>query len=395
MAALWFFTPQRYGLWQEAWINALPTGWVNLVLRSALPAEAKMGVLGGVVLVLGAGVWFLAQRRSTALVREHERSLAVEQEIQLMEVEAREEILSETWRDLEDPEDTAELEETAEAVQPLPIQATWQKQRIAAIGSEWGEEVRRGEWLRRWDWSQMPWLERAIGWWLTEEEKDTLRFLMGGKLPGWSNGWKNSVIAFAAGILLVAALPLGWKFIGVIGILVSMGMALPLAGGAWAATSPAWISGKISPLYSVYPLRYGLASRVMAKVNLMRTLAWVPLVVLLAIVDAKIENGSIAERLLLAARGVLLWLAWMPIAIAGKFSKGTNDTTLMRARQIVLVPLAILVVSGMVILWGTILIVDSPWVLIGAAAAITASIGIWAAYGWWYNRQVDLLRDRQ
>jgi len=27
--------------------------------------------------------------------------------------------------------------------------------------------------------------------------------------------------------------------------------------------------------------------------------------------------------------------------------------------------------------------------------AVVASVGIWAAYGWWYNRKVDLLRDRQ
>jgi energy-coupling factor transporter ATP-binding protein EcfA2 len=144
-------------------------------------------------------------------------------------------------------------------------------------------------------------------------------------------------------------------------------------------------SGKVSPLHGVYPLRYGLASRVMAKVNLMRTLAWLPLVAVLAIVDAKIDNGLITEKLWLAAKGVPLWLAWMPIVIAGKFSKGTNDTLLVSARQIVLVPLVMLVVSGMVILWATILIVDRPEVLVGAMAAIAASVGVWAAYGWWYN----------
>jgi hypothetical protein len=395
MAALWFFTPQRYVQGQQAWLNALPTGWVNLVLRSAWPTEAKMGVLSGAVLVFGAAAWFLAQRRRTVFVREYERSLAVDQEIQSIEMEGREGRPNEAWTALDNPEPAEELEETLDAVQPLPIQATWQKQKIEAVGSEWGEEVRRREWLKRWDWSQTPWLERAVGWCLTEEEKDTLRFLVGGRLPEWSNAWKNSVIVLAAGILLVVILPAGWKFAGAIVILVSMGMGLPFAGGTWAATSSAWISGKISPLYAVYPLPYGLASRVMAKVNLMRTFAWLPLVVALAMVDAKIENGLISEKLWLATRAVLLWLAWIPIAIAGKFSKGTNDTTAMRAGQILLVPLVVLIISGTVVLWGTILIVDRPEVLIGAAVAIAASIGTWAGYGWWYNRKVDLLRDRQ
>lgn len=395
MAALWFFAPQKYAHEQQAWVNALPTGWVNVVLTCAWPAETKMGVLCAAIGVFGVAVWFLAQRRRAALVVESESSLAVEREIRSMETEAHEEKPSERWGSLDDLEDAAELEDAPDAVQPLPIQATWQKQRIESIGSEWGEEVHQGEWLRRSDWSRMPWLERAIGWWLNEEEKDTLWFLVGGKLPEWSAAWKNSVIALATGVLLVAVLPAGWRIVGIIAILIALGLGLPLAGGAWAATSPAWISGKVSPLHGVYPLRYGLASRVMAKVNLMRTLVWLPLVVVLAIVGAKIANESIADKLWLSSRGVLLWLAWTPIAIMGKFSKGTNDTTLMGARQIVLVPLVILVVSCMVILWATILIVDTAAVLIGAGVAIVLSIGVWAAYGWWYNRKVDLLRDSQ
>src|SRR5690242_7251686 len=91
MAALWFFTPQRYAQGQQAWVNALPTGWVNLVLRSAWPGETKMEVLGGAVLVLGAAAWFLAQRRRTVFVREFQKSLAVEQEIRSLEMEAKEE----------------------------------------------------------------------------------------------------------------------------------------------------------------------------------------------------------------------------------------------------------------------------------------------------------------
>jgi len=396
MAALWFFTPQTYAQGEQAWVNALPTGSVYLVMRSAWPADAKMGVLGGMVVVFAAAAWQLSKRLRTVFVRQFQRSLEAELESHSMDIEGQEDQSSEAWRVSEQPEaDVDEPEEAWEAVQPLPIQATWQKQRIQTIGSQWGEEVLRGEWLRRGDWSHAPAIERTIGWWLTEKEKDTLWFLVGGRLPEWSNAWKNSVIALAAGILLVVSLPAGWKFAGVIPILISIGMGLPVAGGTWAATSPAWISGKITPLYGIYPLPYGQASRVMAKVNLTRTLAWLPLVAVLAVVNAKIENGSVAGALWLAARGVLLWFAWMPIAIAGKFSKGTNDTTLTRARQIILVPLVILVVSVMVVLWAVILIVDRPEVLIGAVAALGASIGVWAAYGWWYNRQVDLLRDRE
>jgi len=238
-------------------------------------------------------------------------------------------------------------------------------------------------------------MERAVGWWLSPEEKDTLWFLLGAKVPSWSNAWKNSVIALAVGVLLVVSLPMEWKQLGVIAFLVSMGFGLPFFGGAWAATNPGWISGKVAPIHSVYPLRYRLASRVIAKVNLVRTLAWLPFVAVLAILEAKLANKTIPETLWFAARAVLIWLSWMPITIAGKFSKGSNDTTMNQWRQVVLIPLLVLFISGVAILWGTILIFDNSEVLLVALASIAGSVGTWAAYGWWYNRKVDLLRDRQ
>ncbi len=399
MAGLWFFTPQRYAQGQQAWVNVLPTGWVNLLVRNAWPEEIRIGALAMAVIMSGTAAWFLAMRRRAGLLREFKESVEMEGEIRSLEVQGGAERPGKLWPDLGGSNDgggaAEEYDELLDVVQPLPLQATWQRQRIETIGSEWGEAVRQGGWLQRWDMQKMPWIERVVGWWMNSEEKDTLRFLMGGKVPQWSNGWKNSVIALAVGVLLAGVLPAEWRLLGVLAIFVSLGLGLPMVGGAWAATSPGWISGKLSPIYGVYPLAYGRASRVMAKVNLARTAAWMPLAVVLTVVDAKLENAVVADRLWLVARITLLWFAWMPIAIAGKFSKGTNDTTLLRASQLLVVPVVIVAISAIIILWGTILMIESPVALIGGLAAIAGSLAIWAAYGWWYNRKVDLLRDRE
>jgi hypothetical protein len=399
MAGVWFFTPQKYAQEQQAWVNALPTGWVNVLVRNGWPEGARIGALAVAVMVSGTVAWFLAMRRRTRLLREFELSVEMEGEIRSAELQAGAEPPNESWPDLGGSNDSGstaeEFGEFSDVVQPLPLQATWQKQRIETIGSEWGEAVRQGGWLRRWDMRQMPWIERVVGWWMSEKEKDALWFLMGGKVPEWSNGWKNSVIAAAVGVLLSGVLPAEWRLLGVLAIFVSLALGMPIFGGAWMATSPGWISGKLSPIYGMYPLGYGRASRVMAKVNLVRTAAWLPLAVVLTVVDAKLENAAIADKLWLVARIMLLWFAWMPIAIAGKFSKGTNDTTLLRASQLLVVPVLIVAISAMIILWGAILIIDSPAAMIGGVAAIAGSVAIWAAYGWWYNRKVDLLRDRQ
>ena len=395
MAVIWFYTPRQYAQAQQAWVNVLPTGWVNLVLSASWTTEAGVAILAVGAILFGITACFLARALRNRLLAQFDQSLFAERQMASSEEEAPDQRPSPAWPVLNAPEAEDEVEDGSEAVENLPIQATWQKHRISAIGSEWGEAIRRGEWLQRWDWSQMAWMERSVGWWLSPQEKDTLWFLVGAKVPSWSNAWKNSVIALAVGVLLVVALPLQWKQFGVIAFLVSMGFGLPFFGGAWAATSPGWISGKVAPIYSVYPLRYGLASRVMVKVNLVRTFAWLPFVAVLAILEAKLANKTIPETLWFAARAFLIWLSWMPIAIAGKFSKGSNDTTMNQWRQVVLIPLLILALSGAAILWGMILIFDNPGVLLVAFASIWGSVGAWAAYGWWYNRKVDLLRDRQ
>ena len=133
----------------------------------------------------------------------------------------------------------------------------------------------------------------------------------------------------------------------------------------------------------------------MAKVNLLRTAAWLPLLVVLSVVEAKLLNTGIAEKLWLAARCLLVWLAWIPIAIAATFSKVTNDTSELRLGQMLLIPVVVVTAIGGLGLWVSVVMVESSLALALGAGAIAGSIGIWAAYGWWYQRKVDLLRDRQ
>ena len=396
MAVVWFYTPQPFLRSQQLWVNVLPTGWVNAAVMTTWSAGRKAAVLVAGLVGCTWAAWFLARRRSAVLIAEFARSLAAEQQVRAMDEQATEEKPSEQWQALEEPEGEENgIEEEPEAVQRLPIQSTWQKHRIEGIGTEWGVAVRQGGWLRRPDWRQMPWMERAVGWWLNEKEKDLVWFLVGGKIPEWSNAWKNSVIALAVGMLLMEVLPTEWKWASAIPLLVSLGMGLPLAGGKWAATSQGWISGKLSPIYAIYPVRYGAASRVMAKVNLLRTAAWLPLLAVLSVVEAKLLNAGIGEKLWLASRCLLVWLAWIPIAIAAAFSKVTNDTSELWLGQMLVMPVVIVTAIGVLGLWVSVLMAESLLALALGASAIAASVGIWVAYGWWYERKVDLLRDRQ
>lgn len=396
MAALWLMVPTQYTASQQSWVNALPTGWVNLVVLQSGRDEERIAALVIATGVFGGAAWLLAKRRGEELVESFQQSLEAGEETRAGEEAAGAQEPGGSWTVLEEPE-MAGIEEEGEfgAVQPLPMQATWQRQKIAAIGEEWGELVRQGHWLKRGDWSQLKWIEGAVAHWLNEEEQDTFWFLTGGKLPDWSNQWKNSVIALAVGILLMNVLQADWRWLGVVAILASILMGLPVGGGKWMATSPAWISGKIAPMYATYPLGYSRGSRVMAKASLVRTAAWVPLLVILAITNARLAKASIGNEMLVAAKVLLIWLAWIPFTILGKFSKGSNDSSFNSARRLLLIPVGIVVASAQVILAGATFMSEGPEGFLAGGLAIALSLGTWAMYGFWYNREVDLLRERE
>ena len=85
----------------------------------------------------------------------------------------------------------------------------------------------------------------------------------------------------------------------------------------------------------------------------------------------------------------------MPIVLAGKFSKVTNDTSSLRLRTIPLLGLLVIVISVVAILGAGVFMASSWRPVIFLAGAALVSWLSWAAYGWYYEHgQVDLLREQ-
>jgi len=133
----------------------------------------------------------------------------------------------------------------------------------------------------------------------------------------------------------------------------------------------------------------------MFKANAVRTAAWVPLGLVIGVLNATTSHTLITAGCWLVARAVLLFLAAAPILLAGKFSKGTNDTLNMRLRMIPLLGLFLVVIFLIVTLGAGVFMADDWWPILFLAGVHLVSWAAWAAYGWYYNRaQVDLLREQ-
>ena len=384
------FSPARLAEILQPLALALPTGWLHVFMTGgrAQRWEAHV-ILVGLPLV---GLLFATLYNRLPVVYCKDETTVPRQEGQAADFVGR---ASGTELSPEEAELQEELE-SAEEAPAFPIQATWQKQRLANWGAQAAEYIWRRDWMRLWDWQQLPPIERAAGWCLNQREKGEAQFLLGPKPPAWSEKWKIAVIATAVASAVMLSGLEKLYFLAVLASAVAVALGLPLMGGNWPVTNQGSISGKLSPIFGCYPLCYWSAGWTMFKLNAVRTAAWVPLGLLLGVLNAKSMQASPAQGCWVVARCILLFLMVMPILLAGKFSKVTNDTLNLRLRLVPLVGAFVCVVFLMITLGAVALLVaPGPWAFPFIVATGLVAWGTWAAYGCYYDRaQVDLLRER-
>ena len=322
------FSPARLAEILQPLALALPTGWLHVLMAGgrAQRWEAHV-ILVGLPLV---GLLFATLYNRLQVVYCKDETTVPRQEGQAADFVGR---ASGTELSPEEAELQEELE-SAEEAPAFPIQATWQKQRLANWGAQAAEYIWRRDWMRLWDWQQLPPIERAAGWCLNQREKGEAQFLLGPKPPAWSEKWKIAVIATAVAFAVMLSGLEKLYFLAVLASAVAVALGLPLLGGNWPVTNQGSISGKLSPIFGCYPLCYWSAGWTMFKLNAVRTAAWVPLGLLLGVLNAKSMQASPAQGCWVVARCILLFLMVMPILLAGKFSKVTNDTLNLRLRLV-------------------------------------------------------------
>lgn len=261
------FSPDKYGVQIEPVANALPTGWLHVLLLNMESGPRLSGALTMIVPLLGVVAWW---SRGRLLVIYSQGAIAMQETSgQLLDIQKQGEEAQQREPEAA-PEDGGALED------PVLTQANWQKHRMREVSDANAEFVRQSGWWVRWNWEGTKWIVRAVGWVLNEEEKGYAQFLMGGRGPTWNALWRNSVIATAVAVMALATRNEYMNYAAVIAALVAIGWGNPVMGGTWAATSLGWVSGKLAPVWACYPVSYWTASRTIWKMNLVRIVAWLP-----------------------------------------------------------------------------------------------------------------------
>jgi len=211
-------------------------------------------------------------------------------------------------------------------------------------------------------------IERAISWFLTPRQRALVDFMRPAGKP-WLRRWQY------AGVALLAAFALGFTSTpdaAAVPALLALAFSLPLLGGTWVGFVALRILQTQIGISAYVPAGFGEIARLVLKINALRCLAALPLV-LLAVHLGLAPDIPPPDRVLdMSLRLLGLVLAVQPICIIGKFSSNTNDSSgrwyFMAALLLLLVTAALLFVMLTVI----IVMTDSLWVAAGSLLGLNA-----------------------
>lgn len=249
------------------------------------------------------------------------------------------------------------------------------------------------------DWNSSSWLERVIGKSLNIAEKQTAEFLLGGQLGSWSRSWFLALQIAAIGLVLLL-LPVIPIWIGILVGLIGTGFAVPLLGGAWLGLQLVPMFGTVRLACAGLPVSYAMASRVIAKINSIRLLSWLPVFLVYGVAAAWRVEMPLQFGLATALRIVFALLSFQPILILGKHSHGTNDSRQLNLHSIVFLLAALFL--GSVYLGCGVAFLAVPYsaeephpilLTILASAMVLASCLLWRGYGLFYDHgRLDTIR---
>ena len=308
----------------------------------------------------------------------------------------REQYIRDTSSDRSQPASTFSGEEARRLRDAQRVEAEREeREQMRRWAPSWNEAaIGSGEFLDAADWSQSGLIEQVAVRWLSDREKLVFEF-MAGRTPGWTPRWVLALVVCAIGSLVTLAVPAAGLAILMPAIVLSGLLTAPLFGGMWPGFSLVRNGGQFTPIYTGFPIGYREISFVAFKVNTVRCLFWLPLLVgsgAIVALQTGIHPGFGAAAGIKIVYGIIVL---QPILIATRFSRGTNGTEGIKT-----VSLAILlgvIAGGIGLLAGAgLMLAGRPILWIpGMVLLPLVSIGGWLFYSLLYHRsEIDLFTRR-
>jgi hypothetical protein len=233
------------------------------------------------------------------------------------------------------------------------------------------------QFLAGFDWQTAGILERLFARFLNSRERTIAEFMLAG-IPRWTAVFKRLfLILFVAAVvfwplrrLLSSISPaflviMGLSWVG--GFVVSLrGFSLPPG------------SGLPSPYYAIYPIGFWELTRVVLKINLLKSSICLPYLLLVCAFFGGIQSSALGSGL----KCIALALTVQPLLVIGAISPNTNDTRKPGLAFVVVALMLVMLGAGITFFF------VATWWIVALAGFIMAALSVLelVLYGRWFNR---------
>jgi hypothetical protein len=239
-------------------------------------------------------------------------------------------------------------------------------------------------------WKDAGLIERVAGGCLNKEEQTIAEFLLGGVPRKWTLGWKRAFYTTAVTLVAARAVPVIPLWLVSLALFVAAVQAAPLAGIAYQGFKGIRNFTIQTPLLAFYPFSYWKTSAVIFKLNLVRLIAYIALLVPSMLILLPVYQ-----------------LTWSPVAVLWQtiscliflqigivvllHSQGTDDTKRLSLKFVAYFLLVPIVVLSLLI---AMIVAFDKGMLIEVSLTLATFLGFvlaWWLYGLMYNGKVDLI----
>lgn len=253
------------------------------------------------------------------------------------------------------------------------------------------DQIGEGHFLRPLDWPAAGRLERFVSRLIRGRDRVILEFLIA-ENPGWTASLRGSLWVFGAGAILIYFFGEYSGFIVFFPAYLLATAALPLLGGEWRGLQQFPSGGIFIPAYAIYPVSFGEITRVMLKVNLVRTVAAAPLMLVFGMLASWKLGHGLLPGVQITCKALALFLALQPLIVLFPIAKSTNDTSRWRWPRMFIVLFLVLTLGALCL---AAFFLDTAISLLVFGAVLVLSTAAFALYRSTFQRgRFDLLSTR-
>jgi hypothetical protein len=230
-------------------------------------------------------------------------------------------------------------------------------------------------------------IERLVIMFAKSREQKLVAFLAL-QHENWSRTWRQSVVVGIVGVIVAEITRGQWPFLYWVVPIMACAIGIPFLGGSWRAFLSMNIYNNLCPIHALLPVSYWELSRLIWKINIIRTVSWIPVGITLTALTAYRMACPVdmVKHIVIGALLVMYSMAaaqpfWIGLKFHYEISSGAITGRGFRRLVLALFSFGVLGTAATILILGPLW-----WQITASLVLLLYPLLTWWICGVWYER---------